>query len=133
LLGLLVLGVYPNHYGKVILAINTRGCSILPHWLNLRAIARYEMPQASAIAAVGTPIIFRYWALSVSFSFAMAYGLEGGHLALYFLAKAESSRSSPLIAGGTPGEMDLKRGADFSGTEVVKDFGGGGGISRNCF
>ncbi len=28
--------------------------------------------------------------------------------------------------------MDLKRGADLVGTEVVKDFGGGDGIALNC-
>lgn len=28
--------------------------------------------------------------------------------------------------------MDLRRGADLVGTEVVKDFGGGEGINLNC-
>lgn len=28
--------------------------------------------------------------------------------------------------------MDLRRGADLVGTEVVSDFGGGAGISLNC-
>ena len=46
--------------------------------LNLLAIARYETPAASAIAAVGTPMLLRVSAMVVSSSLARAKELEAG-------------------------------------------------------
>ena len=77
-------------------------------------------------------MLLKVFAIAVSSSFAKASGLSGDVLALYLWAKALSSLSLGFISGGTPGEMDLKRGADLVGTEVVRDFGGGVGITRNC-
>jgi hypothetical protein len=77
-------------------------------------------------------MLLRVFATAVSSSLAKARGLSGSVLALYLWARALSSFNLGLISGGTPGEMDLRRGADLVGTEVVRDFGGGAGISLNC-
>ena len=77
-------------------------------------------------------MLLKVFATAVSSSLAKASGLSGAVLALYLWAKALNSFNLGLISGGTPGEMDLRRGADLVGTEVVKDFGGGEGIALNC-
>jgi hypothetical protein len=70
----------------------------------------------------------RVLAIAVSSSFARAIGELGEVLARYLRARSESSRILFLMSEGTPGEMDLKRGAVFVGTLVVSDLGGGRGI-----
>jgi hypothetical protein len=81
---------------------------------------------------VGTPIERKVRATAVNSSLARARGESGAVLALYLFACALSSLNRGLISEGTPGEMDLKRGALLVGTEVVKDFGGGAGIALCC-
>lgn len=84
------------------------------------------------MSAAGTPRSLSSFAIAVSSLLAIARGLLLGVFALYLFERSASCFSWGLNSGGTLGDIDLMRGALFSGAVEVKDLGGVGGTGLLC-